>query len=191
MSASTQHSQTVMSPTRNGSFIGKCKKSRSPRRKPGSMLPESTTTMGDSVFVTTPKPFHIASAVEITVAKLSAVQTRQPRPLTSAVSRDEVDRTDLAGANASARVSSASTDKPRTTPSLRIVASSPANIVAGSARRRVARLGGRAGVAQRYSDGQAFDARREAERINSDASRAPRFELLRSACRLCARQQEL
>ena len=56
------------------------------------MLPESTTTMGDSVFVTTPKPFHIASAVAITVAKLSAVQTRQLRTRTSAVSEDEVAR---------------------------------------------------------------------------------------------------
>lgn len=131
------NSQTVMSPTRSGSLTGRWRNSRSPRRKPGSILPESTTTMGDSVFVTTPRPFHIASAVAITVAKLSAAAPRQPWSYASVRAEGDVDRTDLAATGASAHVSLLIRHSVRTTPSLRIVASSACNMVGVS--RRVAR----------------------------------------------------
>lgn len=44
--------------------------SRSPRWNAGSMLPDSTTTMGDDESVATPSPFHIMKAVDRTRAKL-------------------------------------------------------------------------------------------------------------------------
>jgi len=94
------------------------------------MLPESTTTMGDSVFVTTPKPFHIASAVAITVAKLSAVNSCQSWPWASCRASKSTSarltlhqEMPLPGSAPLLRASR------RTTPSLRIVASSAENIV--------------------------------------------------------------
>lgn len=63
---------TVMSPTLSGLDGDRVRNKRSPRLKAGSIEPERTTTIGDSVFVRMERPFHIARAVETTVAKLSA-----------------------------------------------------------------------------------------------------------------------
>ena len=46
------------------------KKSKSPLWKAGSMLPESTTTIGEGESVATERPFHSMKAVERTRAKL-------------------------------------------------------------------------------------------------------------------------
>jgi hypothetical protein len=52
------------------------RKSKSPRWKAGSILPDSTTTIGDGESAAIERPFHIIKAVDMIKAKLSSCERR-------------------------------------------------------------------------------------------------------------------
>lgn len=71
---------TITSPTLTSGLRFQSSK-MSPRWNAGSMLPESTTTMGDGESASTESPFHIMNAVVIMSAKLSiCVSARRGEP---------------------------------------------------------------------------------------------------------------